>query len=107
LTAPRKRQSVGRILDISRAGKDDGMSGFRIEHDSMGEVRVPAEALWGAQTQRAVQNLPVSGLRIDRGLIAALGHIKAAAAVANAGLGVLDGDMADAIAAAAREVAAG
>jgi fumarate hydratase class II len=73
----------------------------------MGEVRVPAEALWGAQTQRAVQNLPVSGLRIDRGLIAALGHIKAAAAVANAGLGVLDGDMADAIAAAAREVAAG
>jgi len=83
------------------------MSGFRIEHDSMGEVRVPAEALWGAQTQRAVQNLPVSGLRIDRGLIAALGHIKAAAAVANAGLGVLDGDMAVAIAAAAREVAAG
>jgi fumarate hydratase, class II len=83
------------------------MSGFRIEHDSMGEVRVPAEALWGAQTQRAVQNLPVSGLRIDRGLIAALAHIKAAAAVANAGLGVLDGDMADAIAAAAREVAAG
>jgi fumarate hydratase, class II len=83
------------------------MSGFRIEHDSMGEVRVPAEALWGAQTQRAVQNLPVSGLRIDRGLIAALGHIKAAAAVANAGFGVLDGDMADAIAAAAREVAAG
>ena len=83
------------------------MSGFRIEHDSMGEVRVPAEALWGAQTQRAVQNLPVSGLRIDRGLIAALGHIKAAAAVANAGLGVLDSDMADAIAAAAREVAAG
>jgi fumarate hydratase, class II len=83
------------------------MSGFRIEHDSMGEVCVPAEALWGAQTQRAVQNLPVSGLRIDRGLVAALGHIKAAAAVANAGLGVLDGDMADAIAAAAREVAAG
>jgi len=83
------------------------MSGFRIEHDSMGEVRVPAEALWGAQTQRAVQNLPVSGLRIDRGLIAALGHIKAAAAVANAGLGVLDSDMADAIASAAREVAAG
>jgi len=95
------------ILDIGRAGEDGGMSGFRIEHDSMGEVRVPAEALWGAQTQRAVQNLPVSGLRIDRGLIAALGHIKAAAAVANAGLGVLDSDMADAIASAAREVAAG
>src|SRR6266536_1488891 len=81
--------------------------GFRVEHDSMGDVRVPADALWGAQTQRAVRNLPVSGRRLDRGLIAALGHIKAAAAVANAGLGVLDGDMADAIAAAAREVAAG
>lgn len=80
---------------------------FRVEHDSMGDVRVPAEALWGAQTQRAVQNLPVSGIRIDRGLIAALGQIKAAAAVANARLGVLDGDMADAVAAAAREVACG
>src|SRR6266536_4344012 len=81
--------------------------GFRIEHDSMGEVRVPADALWGAQTQRAVQNLPVSGDRIDRGLIAALGHIKAAGAVVNAELGVLDSDMAAAIAAAASEVAAG
>src|SRR6266702_2846841 len=78
------------------------MSGFRIEHYSMGEVRVPADALWGAQTQRALQNLPVSGDRIDRGLIAALGHIKAAGAVVNAELEVLDSDMAAAIAAAAR-----
>ena len=48
------------------------MAGFRIEHDSMGEVQVPADALWGAQTQRAVQNFPISGERIDPALIAAL-----------------------------------
>ncbi len=81
--------------------------GFRIEHDSMGEVRVPVDALWGAQTERAVQNLPVSGLRIDRGLIAALGQIKAAAATAGVEFGLLDADTAAAIAAAAAEVAAG
>jgi fumarate hydratase class II len=81
--------------------------GQRIEHDSMGEVAVPAAALWGAQTQRAVRNLPVSGLRIDRGLIAALGQIKAAAAAVNAELGVLDPDMAAAIAEAAAAVARG
>ena len=84
-----------------------GDPGFRIEHDSMGEVRVPADALWGAQTQRAAANLPVSGLRIDRGLIAALGQIKAAAATVNAEFGLLDADMAAAIAAAAAEVAEG
>jgi fumarate hydratase, class II len=83
-----------------------GDPGFRIEHDSMGEVRVPADALWGTQTQRAAANLPVSGLRIDRDLIAALGQIKAAAATINAELGLLDADMAAAIAAAA-EVAEG
>jgi len=81
--------------------------GFRIEHDSMGDVHVPADALWGAQTERAVQNLPVSGSRIDRGLVAALGQVKATAATVNAELGVLDGEMAAAIAAAAGEVAAG
>src|SRR5262249_56443451 len=62
---------------------------------------------WCQHSERAGLTSPGSGLRTDRGLIAALGHIKAAAAVANAGLGVLDSDMADAIAAAAREVAAG
>ncbi len=77
-----------------------GDPGFRIEHDSMGEVRVPADALWGAQTQRAAANLPVSGLRIDRDLIAALGQIKAAAATINAEFGLLDADMAAAIAGA-------
>ena len=54
--------------------------GFRVEHDSMGEFEVPADALWGAQTQRAVDNFPVSGERIGRDLIGALGAIKGAAA---------------------------
>ena len=79
---------------------------FRIEHDSMGEVRVPAAAKWRAQTQRAVENFPVSGQRIERAHIEALARIKAAAAKVNAELGVLDGDLARAIAAAA-EVAEG
>ncbi len=83
------------------------MSDFRIEHDSMGEVRVPKEAKWGAQTQRAVENFPVSGQRLEAAHIAALGRIKAAAATVNARLGVLDGPVAEAIAAAAEEVAAG
>src|SRR5918992_3226037 len=80
---------------------------FRIEHDSMGEVRVPADAKWGAQTQRAVENFPISGRTLESAHIAALGHIKAAAARANADLGVLDKDMAEAIAEAAEEVADG
>jgi fumarate hydratase, class II len=80
---------------------------FRIEHDTMGEVRVPASALWGAQTQRAVENFPISGMRLERSLIAALARIKEAAARANAELGVIDGEVAEAIAAAAVEVAAG
>jgi fumarate hydratase class II len=58
---------------------------FRIEHDSMGELRVPADALWGAQTQRAVQNFPISGRPMPRGFIRALGLVKAAAAEVNAG----------------------
>jgi fumarate hydratase class II len=80
---------------------------YRTERDSMGEVRVPAGAKWRAQTQRAVQNFPVSGGRIDPALVAALGTIKSAAALTNAELGVLPEDMAKAIAAAADEVAAG
>jgi fumarate hydratase class II len=80
---------------------------FRIEHDSMGDVHVPKAALWRAQTQRAVENFPLSGVTIDPALIAALGAIKAAAATVNAELGVLDGDIAAAIADAAREIAAG
>ncbi|HEX4866737.1 MAG TPA: class II fumarate hydratase [Acidimicrobiales bacterium] len=80
---------------------------FRIEHDTMGEVRVPASARWGAQTQRAVENFPVSGLTVEPALIHALGAIKAAAAEVNGELGVLDADVAGAIAAAASEVAGG
>ena len=56
---------------------------FRVERDSMGEVRVPADALYGAQTQRAVENFPISGLRFPRTFIRALGMIKGAAAAAN------------------------
>src|SRR5690606_39297154 len=59
--------------------------GFRTEHDSMGELQVPADALWGASTQRAVENFPVSGRPMPRGFIRALGLVKAAAADANAG----------------------
>jgi fumarate hydratase class II len=73
----------------------------------MGDVEVPSEARWGASTQRAVENFPISGQGIGRELIAALGRIKEAAAGVNARLGVLDPDLAEAIAAAAAEVAAG
>jgi fumarate hydratase class II len=82
-------------------------SDFRIEHDTMGEVRVPATALYGAQTQRAVENFPISGSRLESAQIAALARIKKSAALANARLGVLDERIADAIAASADEVIAG
>ncbi len=84
-----------------------GDTEYRIERDSMGEVRVPAAALYGAQTQRAVDNFPVSGLPMPRPFIRALGLIKASAAVANAGLKQLEQDMALAIEQAASEVAEG
>jgi fumarate hydratase class II len=80
---------------------------YRVEHDSMGEVRVPASAKWRAQTQRAVENFPVSGVRVDAGLIAALAAIKGAAAQVNAELGVIGEDVAKAIATVAAEVAGG
>ena len=81
--------------------------GFRLEHDSMGELRVPADALWGAQTQRAVQNFPVSGSPMPREFIRALGLIKAAAAEVNGGFGLLGKGAAAAIRAAALQVAEG
>ncbi|MET9418893.1 class II fumarate hydratase [Streptomyces klenkii] len=80
---------------------------YRIEHDSMGEVRVPADAKWRAQTQRAVENFPVSGQRLERAHIEALARIKAAAARVNAELGVVEKDVAASIEAAAGEVAEG
>jgi fumarate hydratase class II len=81
--------------------------GFRIEHDSMGEVAVPADALWAAQTQRAVQNFPVSGERLPGELIRALVSIKGASARVNGELGVLAPDLAAAIHDAAAEIAHG
>ncbi|MFE3141820.1 class II fumarate hydratase [Streptomyces scopuliridis] len=80
---------------------------YRTEHDSMGEVRVPAHAKWRAQTQRAVENFPVSGQRLERAHIEALARIKSAAAKVNADLGVIGKDIADAIQDAAAEVAEG
>jgi len=80
---------------------------FRVERDSMGELRVPADALWGAQTQRAVQNFAISGLVMPRGFIRALGLVKWAAAGANIELGELDRVRGFAIQKAALEVAEG
>ncbi|MFD1714322.1 class II fumarate hydratase [Amnibacterium flavum] len=82
-------------------------SEYRIEHDTMGEVRVPARALYAAQTQRAVENFPISGDRLEDAQIVALARIKRAAAMANAELGVLPADKAQAIVAAADKVIAG
>lgn len=80
---------------------------FRIEHDSLGELKVPASALYAAQTQRAIVNFPISGLRMSRAFIRALGLVKRAAAEANGALGLLPKDVARAIAEAAREVEEG
>ncbi|MGC0362888.1 fumarate hydratase class II [Rhodococcus sp. 27YEA15] len=80
---------------------------FRIEHDTMGEVRVPIDALWRAQTQRAVENFPISGRPLERTQIRAMGLLKAACAQVNKDLGLLDADKADAVIAAATEIADG
>ncbi len=80
---------------------------FRIEHDTMGEVRVPADALWAAQTQRAVENFPISGAGLEDAQIIALARIKRAAAIVNTELGRLDAAIADAIVASADEIIAG
>ncbi len=80
---------------------------YRIEHDTMGEVRVPAKALWRAQTQRAVENFPISGRGLERTQIRALGLLKAACAQVNKDLGLLAPEKADAIIAAAAEIADG
>jgi fumarate hydratase class II len=83
------------------------MNEFRIEKDSMGDVKVPAQAYYGAQTQRAVANFPISGQHLPKKLIHALGLVKVAAATANHDLGKLKHDIAEPIILAAREVAAG
>ena len=88
---------------MTSALPDDAVD-YRIEHDTMGEVRVPATALYRAQTQRAVENFPISGTGLERGHIEALARIKKAAARANAELGVLAPEVAEAIVGAADEV---
>src|SRR5439155_803980 len=82
-------------------------SHYRIERDSMGEVRVPEGALYGPQTQRAVENFPISGMRFQRSFIGALGLIKAAAAKVNGDLGELPSRVAAAVEAAANQVMEG
>ena len=81
--------------------------GFRIEHDSMGEMRVPSDARWGAQTQRAVENFPISGRPVERSILEALAIIKGTCAAVNAELGTIDAAVAEAIRSAADEVASG
>ncbi|MEF8818852.1 MAG: class II fumarate hydratase [Haloferacaceae archaeon] len=80
---------------------------YRVERDSLGEMRVPADAYWGAQTQRAVENFPIGDEPMDRRFVAALGAVKKAAAQANRDLGLVDEAIADAVVAAADEVIAG
>ncbi|HET7229514.1 MAG TPA: class II fumarate hydratase [Longimicrobium sp.] len=86
---------------------DSTTAGFRTEKDSLGEMRVPAEALYGAQTQRAVENFPISGIGFPRRFIHAMGTIKKAAALANQEMGLLDADTVGAIVKAADQVIAG
>ncbi|MDQ1626529.1 MAG: fumarate hydratase, class [Actinomycetota bacterium] len=94
-------------MSATRSDTETDGEGFRTEHDSMGEVRVPKDAKWRAQTQRAIENFPISGATLERSHIEALARIKAAAATVNAQLGVLEPDLADAIVSAAAEVARG
>ena len=88
-------------------GDEERADRYRIEHDSMGEVRVPADARWAAQTQRAVENFPISGEPVEPALIVALAMIKGAAAAVNAEMGTIAADVAAAITEAADEVADG
>jgi len=83
------------------------MTDYRTEHDSMGEVQVPADALWRAQTQRAIENFPISGTTLEAEHVKAMAQVKAAAAKVNADLGVISREQADAIRAGAEEVIAG
>ncbi|MEU7244920.1 class II fumarate hydratase [Streptomyces sparsogenes] len=104
---PEEKQPEEKQPEEKQPGGKRSGGEYRVEHDSMGEVRVPAYAKWRAQTQRAVENFPVSGQRLERAHIEALARIKAAAAKVNAELGVVDAEVAEAIAGAAAEVAEG
>ncbi len=89
------------------SNQDSPTNDTRIEHDSLGEIAVPAGALWGAQTQRAVENYPISGLRAHPAMIRATVLVKQAAALTNRDTGRLEPRIADAIAQAADEILAG
>jgi fumarate hydratase class II len=108
---PRQAGYVGLVDDLAVNGQGSeeaqGAATYRVEHDSMGEVRVPIDARWGAQSQRAVENFPISGTRVEAAIIAALAMIKGAAAQVNGRLGLIPEDAAGAIAEAAAEIAAG
>src|SRR5438128_1757545 len=112
---PRDAHSCGhgscRVREYGSRGSPGGaMAQYRVEHDSMGDVRVPVDALWGAQTQRAVENFPISGRPVNERVIRALALVKAEAARVNATLAevpAVDRPVANAIAAAADEIAAG
>ena len=104
---PQARATTTGTRARKRGGTEPARAATRTEHDSMGALQVPADALWGAQTQRAVQNFPVSGRPMPRGFIRALGLVKAAAAEVNAGLGLLPRNLAGAVRVAALEVADG
>src|SRR3712207_9404327 len=82
------------MSDVAATPTPAAQPEYRIEHDTMGDVRVPAAALYRAQTQRAVENFPISGTPLERSHIEALARVKKAAARANAELGVLDADLA-------------
>src|SRR5664279_2574278 len=99
---PRRRSSTSRSW---RRGTK--MTGYRVEKDSMGEVRVPAKAYYGAQSQRAAENFPVSGHGMPMSVVHAVALVKGLAAEVNAGLGILPAPLAEAISRAAREVLEG
>ena len=103
---------IWRRKDLKMSAHDDdtepaSLTEFRIEHDSMGDVSVPRSKRWGAQTQRAIENFPISGRTVEPSLIAALALIKKEAALVNGEMGVIARDVAEAIATAAQEVAVG
>ncbi|CAQ02502.1 class II fumarate hydratase [Clavibacter sepedonicus] len=95
------------MVDTSPGSDSSSADEFRIEHDTMGEVRVPRDALYAAQTQRAVENFPISGRGLEPAQIQALARIKRAAAIVNGEMGIIDADVSAAIVSAADEVAGG
>lgn len=94
-------------MHAAETDKGQASSGYRLAHDSLGDIQVPEQAYWGAQTQRAIENFPISGLHFPRRFLRAQGIVKRSAARANAEVGMLDVRIADAIAAAALEVMEG